>query len=367
MPPPMPGLYIHIPFCKKKCFYCDFFSVEYNEYLSSQYVEALSKHAGQHKGRAVDTIYVGGGTPSVLSEKQIERLLNSIKTNFNLNGLKEFTFELNPESASKDKLKILKNYGVDRLSMGLQSVDDNLLKKIGRIHDFEIFSKAYECARNEGFDNFNLDLMYGLPEQTLSSWKKSLKTVSDIGCEHISLYPLSIEENTPFYNDGIEINDNLQSDMYETAVDFLFGENFNHYEISNWAKPGKESAHNSNYWRNFEYIALGAGASGYENGYRYSNIENIAGYTDFILKGMNVKDKSEFINDEIYESEAIMLGLRLLDEGVDIKTFKSCANINALNELLREKKLINENKRIKLPKNTVFISNQIMSRFMKGS
>ena len=333
--------------------------------MSSQYIEALTKHGGQYKGRRTDTVYIGGGTPSILSEKQIEKLLESIKTNFNLDELKEFTFELNPESVTNEKFRILKNYGVGRLSMGLQSADDGLLKKIGRVHSFKMFLDAYETARKEGFDNFNLDLIYGLPGQSLSNWKKSLETAFDLECEHISLYPLSIEDGTQFYNAGISIDDNLQRDMYETAVNFLSKKGFNHYEISNWAKSGKESVHNSNYWRNFEYIALGAGASGYENRYRYSNIENIEKYINLISQESSVKEEDDFIDEASYEAESIMLGLRLLNEGVDIKMFKSRSNKTALNKLLPEKMLINENGRIKLRKNMIFVSNHIMSRFMK--
>lgn len=359
------GLYVHIPFCKKKCFYCDFFSVEYSEYISSQYIEAVSKQSVQYKGSRIDTIYIGGGTPSVLTDQQIEKLLDSLRYNFNTGGLKEFTFELNPESVTKDKLKILKSYGVDRLSMGLQSVDNGLLKKIGRVHDLEMFVRAYDTSRKEGFTNFNLDLIYGLPGQSLADWEKNLQVVFDLGCEHVSLYPLSIEEGTLFYSSGVNIDDNLQREMYETAVNFFSGKGFNHYEISNWSKRGKESLHNSNYWRNFEYIGLGAGASGYENRFRYSNTENIEKYIDLAAKNLSVKEENDFIDEASYEAEAIMLGLRLLDEGVDIKTFKNHSSLAVLERLLQEKMLKNDSGKIKLPENAVFTSNHIMSQFMK--
>lgn len=361
----MPGLYIHIPFCRKKCFYCDFFSIEYNEQKSSQYVEALSIHCRQYRNKKIDTAYIGGGTPSVLSEKQISKLLESINANFDLSSLTEFTFEVNPESASYDKLAILKQYGVNRLSMGLQSVNDDMLAKIGRIHDFQMFKKSYENARKAGFDNFNLDLIYGLPGQSMSDWEYNLKTVVDLGCEHLSLYPLNVEEDTVFSSSGIKTDDALQREMYEKAVIFLSENGFEHYEISNWAKSGKESVHNSNYWRNFEYIAIGAGASGYENRFRYTNFEDIGKYMERIAKGACVKQENEFIDDKAYETETIILGLRLLNEGVDVEVFKDSARVDTLNKLLQNKSLINDNGRIKLPKDVIFTSNGILSDFVK--
>jgi len=273
----MLGLYIHIPFCRKKCFYCDFFSVKYDEYLAEKYVAAIIDHAKAFNS-AVDTIYIGGGTPSVLSENQIETLLTGIAEAFNLSQIKEFTFELNPESASKEKFKILRKYGVNRVSIGLQSDDDVYLKTIGRIHNFPQFIAALENARNAGFKNINLDLIYGLPGQTLMQWEKTLLNAVSFDCPHISLYPLTVEENTFFYKNNIKTDDGLQKQMYEKACEILSANGFSHYEISNWAKPEKESLHNSNYWRNYQYLALGAGASGYFNGQRYKNTADIEKY-----------------------------------------------------------------------------------------
>ncbi|MDR1194984.1 MAG: radical SAM family heme chaperone HemW [Endomicrobium sp.] len=361
----MQGLYVHIPFCRQKCFYCDFFSVGYNEHTASQYAEALSIHCRRYKNEKINTAYIGGGTPSVLSEKQISKLLDSINDNFDTSSLKEFTFELNPESTTEAKLKILKKAGVNRLSMGLQSVNNEMLKKIGRVHDFSMFERAYKAALNAGFDNFNLDLIYGLPQQSIADWENNLNKAVRFGCSHISLYPLSIEEDTPFFNSGVCVNEDLQREMYETAVRILADNGFDHYEISNWAKPGSQSVHNGNYWRNFKYIALGAGAAGYENDFRYLNIVNIEKYMELTAKGMSVKQEDDYIDEETRESETIMLGLRLLDEGVNINDFKKESIKSALQELLNEHKLINEDGRIKLPKDMVYVSNSIMSRFMK--
>lgn len=361
----MLGLYIHIPFCKQKCFYCDFFSVKYSSYLSEKYIDALIKHAGDYKDRKPDTVYIGGGTPSVLSEKQLEKLLNSLRKTIDLSAVSEFTFELNPESVSAEKLKILKQYGVNRLSMGLQTHDNESLKKLGRIHDFNTFLTAFKQAREAGFDNMNLDLMYGIPGQTMEAWLESLKQGLSFGSEHLSLYPLTVEENTVFYQQFVTTDDNLQREMYDKALKVLEEAGYTHYEISNWAKPGKESVHNSNYWRNREYIALGAGAAGYLDRMRYKNTEDVFRYIDLKNENMTVKSDEEYVNDDVYNEESIMLGLRLLNEGVSVDCFKSLQSIKTLHKFLNQQILVNENGRIKLSKDFVFISNTVISEFIK--
>ncbi|AKL97479.1 radical SAM family heme chaperone HemW [Endomicrobium proavitum] len=356
----MTGLYIHIPFCKQKCFYCDFFSVKYDNALADKYVEAVISHAGQYKPVKVSTIYIGGGTPSVLSEKQIAQLLTSINKTFDISLLTEFTCELNPESVTPEKLKILKDNGVNRLSIGLQSSQDKDLQALGRIHNFDTFAQAFKFARETGFNNINLDLIYGLPNQTLSDWQKNLNEALQFNSEHISLYPLTIEPNTPLYANGTSTDDTLQRRMYEAAAEIFKKAGFKHYEISNWAKAGKESIHNSNYWRNAEYIALGAGASGYYNKKRYKIVEDIEKY----IKQINLFIDEEVITDDICETETIILGLRLLNEGVDVKYFKSAAHKAALERFLSQKLLVLKNDRIMLAKNAVFTSNQILSEFV---
>lgn len=361
----MKGLYIHIPFCRQKCFYCDFFSVKYTGRLAGRYIKALSIHAGEYKNTAVDTVYIGGGTPSVLSENQIKFLMKTVADGFDLKSVREFTFEMNPESCREKKLGILKDFGVNRLSMGLQSSDDEALKVLGRAHNFAAFKKAYKQARQAGFDNFNLDLIYGFPGQSARDWEKELETALSFDCEHISLYPLSVEDKSVFFQKGVKTDDDLQRRMYEKAEDFLAGKGYFHYEISNWSKPGKQSLHNGNYWRNFEYIALGAGASGYENRFRYSNIGDIEKYIELVSKSISVKSENIFIGCKEYEAEKIMLGLRLLDEGVDIKDFVSRGSLEVLGKFLKESLLVNDGGRIKLSKSTVFTSNAVMSAFMK--
>jgi oxygen-independent coproporphyrinogen-3 oxidase len=335
------------------------------------------------KNKKISSIYIGGGTPSVLSLEQIRKLLQMLNENFNLSEIREFTFELNPESASKDKLHLLKQFKVNRLSIGLQSVEDSNLNFLGRIHDFKTFCDVYDTARKIGFDNISIDLIYGLPKQTVKDWEKILSRVLTFSCEHLSLYPLSVEEGAPFYKTGIVTDDNIQRDMYDKTVEILAKNGYIHYEISNWAKQGRESFHNSNYWHNFEYIGIGAGASGYLERNRYKNIENIEEYIKLCLSlentelqntvtvslksscGNLLEIEKEFINDELYKSEKIVLGLRLLNEGIDINCFDDQKHQAMLLECLKDKTLEKYNNKIKLAEESVFVFNQIVLKFME--
>ncbi|MDR3196029.1 MAG: radical SAM family heme chaperone HemW [Endomicrobium sp.] len=360
----MTGLYIHIPFCRRKCFYCDFFSTKYDADLADKYIDSLIKHSQKFKNKKINSIYIGGGTPSVLSSKQIQRLLLSLNNVFNSSEAKEFTFELNPESVSKEKLLILKEFGVNRLSIGLQSVEDKILKCLGRIHDFKTFCAAYNAAKHEGFCNINVDLIYGLPNQTVDRWESVLKKALLFNSEHLSLYPLAIEENTPFYENRIVTDDKLQREMYDKTVEVLEQSGYVHYEISNWSKKNKEAFHNTNYWRNLEYIGLGSGSSGYLERNRYKNVENIEKYINFIENNIDCTVENEYIGENLYTTETIILGLRLLSEGLSIKCFNSPPRQTALLKCLKEKTLIQEEDRIKLAKEHVFTFNQIVSKFI---
>jgi len=361
----MTGLYIHIPFCRKKCFYCDFFSVEYGESAADSYIDALLSEAAACGKRGIETVYFGGGTPSVLSEPQIKKLLEGLNDIFDFSGnASEITFEMNPESVSAEKLKLLKSCGVNRLSLGLQSAVASELKMLGRVHDYNMFEKAFESARKEGFDNINIDLIYGLPGQSIADWSENLKKVLLFGSEHISLYPLSVEENTVFYKNKVSVNGDAQREMYEKASGTLEKAGYSHYEISNWAKPGKEAVHNSNYWRNFEYIGLGAGASGYLDCFRYSNVENIEEYCKLISKGVSARAENDFVNDDNRRTEAIILGLRLLKEGVDENLFAYGRNAAVLEKLTERGLLEKEDGRVRLSKNAVFVSNSVLCEFI---
>ncbi|MDR2676944.1 MAG: radical SAM family heme chaperone HemW [Endomicrobium sp.] len=367
----MLGLYIHIPFCNRKCFYCDFFSIKYNAILADQYIRALIKHTKQFKNKKIHSVYIGGGTPSTLSLKQIQLLLESLRNIFDLSQLQEFTFELNPESSSAKKLNLLKALGVNRLSIGLQSTENMFLKFLGREHTFENFCDTYNAARNENFDNINIDLIYGLQNQSIKKWKETLQKILFFDSEHLSLYPLSLEENTLFYKNTITTNDDIQRNMYDEAVIILTMNGYNHYEISNWAKKNKESFHNTNYWRNFEYIGIGAGAAGYFNAVRYKNIMDIKKYIRLLqskkkyhkLNDISLRCENEYINKQLYEKEKIMLGLRLLYEGLSIDNFNNPKYKAVLLKCLNDKILKKQNGQIILSQKYVYIYNHIISKF----
>lgn len=357
----MLGLYVHIPFCKRKCFYCDFVSVEYNEKLANSYIKALEIESKKYKNEKIDTIYIGGGTPSVLSVKQLENLISIIKSNFDISNLQEFAIELNPESTTKEKLEFLFSIGITRLSFGLQSVFDNSLNVLGRLHNYEKFKQSYHCAKEVGFNNINIDLIYGIPNQTLDDWQKTLQEVSNLNLQHISLYPLTVEYGTPFYEKKVELNTDLQAKMYEFACNFLKENNFKHYEISNWAKDDNYSKHNKLYWQNKEYIGLGASASSYYKRYRYKNNANVVNYIDNIFANKNVVTEKEYITDDLYNKETIMLGLRLC-EGVDIKYFENSKDV--LNKYVDSKMLVIENNKVRFTQKALFVSNSILADFV---
>lgn len=360
----MLGLYVHIPFCRSKCAYCSFYSVKYSADLVVKYIESILKEIESFGKTKINSIYIGGGTPSILSEKQISKLLNGINCAFNLQDLKEQTFELNPESASLEKLKILKSLNTDRLSFGLQSCNNQFLKILGRVHTFEDFQKAYRHSRIAGFKNINIDLIYGIPGQSRKDWIKTLNTTLRFEPEHLSLYPLSVEKGTAIYKNGIKTDEGLQRQMYEDSSEILDKKNFVHYEISNWSKAGKEALHNLNYWRNGKYIGIGAAAAGYLGGKRYKNIEDIKKYIDGISSGFSVKEYEENIDEKLKKRESIMLGLRLLTEGADIANFDNAGALQALDNFLKLKMLKKSGEKITLAKDYVFVSNSIISEFI---
>jgi len=354
----MLGLYIHIPFCKKKCFYCDFLSINYDDVLTDEYISTIIKESQQYKYNSISTIYIGGGTPSVLSLKQLEKLIKHIKLNFDISNLQEFTVELNPESTTIEKLKLLYDENITRLSFGLQSINDNILQHLGRLHNFNKFQEVYNNAIRIGFDNINIDLMYGIQNQTLNDWEKTIDTVLKFNSNHISLYPLTIEQGTKFYQQNIKVDTDLQRQMYEIACNMFKINKFKHYEISNWAKEDKYSKHNKMYWQNKEYIGLGASSASYYKRYRFKNTLSISEYIKNITQGKNSIIEKEYIDDTIYNIETIMLGLRLSD-GVDEKYFYNKKNI--LDKYINEGMLNIKNNKVSLTEEALFISNSIIS------
>lgn len=344
------GIYIHIPFCQKKCKYCDFISFDKcDEKIKEKYVNALIKEIENYcRGRVpllpsnnnpqkITTIYIGGGTPSILSAEQIQKILQKIKEKFILDENAEITIEINPGTVDFTKLENYKKIGINRLSIGLQSTDDRILKLLGRVHNYDDFLKTYDNAKKIGFKNINVDLMLGLPTQDLFILEESLQNVINLNPEHISLYSLILEEGTELeklvLNNQLEmISEDLERKMYWKTKDILEKNGYKHYEISNFSKPGFESKHNVSCWEQEEYIGFGLSAHSYINKKRFSNIENLQEYISNIENQEFEKNVILQENDQTFEIQAkeyMMLGLRKID-GVSISKFEQKFQINPL-------------------------------------
>ena len=303
----MKSLYVHIPFCTQKCLYCDFNSYSGKENLIEEYIIALKKEIQSYNLNSFETIYFGGGTPSIIQAEYIKEIMSLVSCQ------DEVTLELNPGTIDEEKLKIYKEAGVNRLSIGLQATQNSILKEIGRIHTLEEFDMAYKMARKVGFENINVDLMFGLPNQSLKDVEESLEYIIKINPEHISCYSL-ILHNDIFKNLPDE---DEEREMYYLIIQKLKEAGYLHYEISNFAKPGKESRHNLCYWNQQEYIGAGAGASSYVNGKRYTNELNIEKYINKVNQNNQWYEIEEVQNEEEKIREYMILKLRLL-EGVNI-------------------------------------------------
>ncbi len=324
------GLYIHIPFCIKKCNYCDFNSYSGKENLHEEYVKCLvyemKNYNSMYEGIVVDTIFIGGGTPTCLGNKQIEYLLSSCYEIFDIARGAEITIECNPGTLGRDKLKAMKASGINRLSIGLQSFQDKELKSLGRIHTKDEFIENYYAARSEGFNNINIDLMFSIPEQDLKSWESNIQNVIRLNPEHISCYSLIVEEGTGFYESFLKNEITLPTEevdrlMYDKAINLLKDTGYVHYEISNFSKDSYQCKHNIKYWKMDEYLGIGAGAHSFIDNVRYSNVNCPEEYIKAISFGtMPVKDKTSLSKQDLM-SEFIFLGLRLL-EGINTCEFK---------------------------------------------
>ncbi len=311
------GLYLHIPFCQKKCNYCDFYSIPGQESKWKPYYKALLTHlqetASFTPDHYLDTIYFGGGTPSYFHSEYLASLLHTIQTRFQVQPDAEITIEANPGSITEDRLSFLRQAGFNRISIGMQSEKDETLSILGRPHTFSQTKEAVQAARNAGFQNLSLDLMYGLPHQTLESWQNTLQTAVDLNPDHLSCYGLKIEEGTPFYNQRNHFflpDDDIQADFYLFCVHFLKKAGYEQYEISNFAKPGMESRHNLKYWTLNEYIGLGPGAHSDFGGYRYSFLRDLDAYIQGVQTGASLLDECEALPKGKRHGEYLMLGLR---------------------------------------------------------
>lgn len=325
------GLYVHIPFCKNKCAYCDFYSVTGNADYS-KYTDALVLHMQDYsnsaKERIVDTVYIGGGTPTVLPKENMLDVLYGINRNFKLSKNCEFTIEANPATVNSSDLRKYKKYGVNRISFGMQSANDDELKALGRIHRFDDVIKSFKAAKSAGFENISADLMYGIPLQTSESLIDSISRLIKLGPTHISLYGLKIEEGTPFAKrkDSLNLPDeDTEYNMYCAAVEFLAENGYKQYEISNFAKEGYESKHNLRYWNCEEYLGLGPGAHSYFNCNRFSFKKDISLYINALLHEhaeIDLTDEKYYISPSERVGEYIMLQLRL-SKGINTVDFRT--------------------------------------------
>lgn len=356
------GLYIHIPFCKQKCQYCDFNSYAGKENLIETYMKWVEfELKGVGEGNRVDyennlddlivvkSIYIGGGTPSFIDSKYIEKIMEIVKECYTIDSNAEITIEVNPGTVSQKKLETYLNSGINRISIGLQSTHNEILSKLGRVHSYEEFLYTYNLARKVGLKNINVDLMLGLPNQSLNDLQESITEVVNLEPEHISVYSLIIENGTPFCEklEKQEIalpSDELERTMYWETKRKLEKAGYTHYEISNFAKPGFESKHNLSCWNQEEYIGIGASAHSYTNNVRYSNIDSIE---DYIRNYENGNEIDNFVfhekqNKESKMKEFMMLGLRKIN-GICIRDFKNKFGENPIYLYKKElEKLVNE-------------------------
>lgn len=369
------GLYIHIPFCKSKCHYCDFVSFPKQGRFINRYFKCLEIEARRISPTISlfpftlhslpFTLYIGGGTPSLLSPAQLQKLFAIIEKNFQpIRNFRESAFEANPESLSIEKIRILKRSGITRISLGFQSANNVLLKKLGRIASYECFLKTFGNLRDAGFSNINLDIMSGLPGQDLGDFNKTLETAVNLDPEHISIYALEIHEGTQFFRQKIKENDILAVKMYESAAKKLKAAGYLHYEISNFAKPGRQSLHNLNYWNCGEYVGLGCSASSHLNGERRTNTKNLKIYLESLSEtGAPALEYSEKLTNAQKKTEKIILGLRKT-EGIEL-------NRNIFIEFKEQIKKLNSEGlievsglRIRLKRRYFYLSNRILQEFV---
>jgi oxygen-independent coproporphyrinogen III oxidase len=396
------SLYLHIPFCTHRCAYCDFNTYAGQEGLIPAYVEALCKEI-EFVGRSIPriqpktaelgarlgahTVFFGGGTPSLLSAKQFGAILGALQAHFIILENAEITMEANPGTVSSDDLRQIRGKGINRISFGVQSANTEELQMLERTHSFFDVIEAVKSARTAGFENLNLDLIYGLPEQSLATWQTTLKRTLDLHPEHISAYALTLEHGTPFGHWSARgllpaPDPDLAAEMYEWASAVLASEGYIQYEISNWSKPNRECIHNLQYWRGLPYLGLGAGAHGYANGVRYSNVLRIKTYierlkslvpggsqTTFPLTPVTVNQHPQSFKDEM--AEFMLTGLRLTREGISAVLFYHRFEVELseqyfkeINDLTRDGLLEWAGQNLRLTPRGRLLGNQVFMRFL---
>ncbi len=377
----MRGMYIHIPFCHQICHYCDFNKVFFKNQPVDEYIESMGQELAimRQEGisfNEVETVFLGGGTPTSLSEKQLERLLEIIHEYVDVSSLKEFSTEANPDELTYGKLTVLKNGGVDRLSIGVQSFDADLLTKIGRTHGPDDAARVVGEARKAGFDNISIDLIYGLPGQTIAQWQDTLEKAAALDLPHYSGYSLIVEPKTVFYNlmnkGKLPLpGEDIETEMFTMLIDHMESRGRKRYEISNFAIPGQESIHNLIYWENATYAGVGAGAHGYIDGIRYSNIGPITKYMEKAAAGERPVQQTHIVTEIEAMEEEMFLGLRK-SNGVSVSLFqekfgKSLEEIygETLQSLIQNGLVEQVNDAVKLTQRGVYRGNDVFQQFLK--
>lgn len=364
------AIYVHIPFCKQKCKYCDFTSFANLESEVLQYITALLREIKEYSSMAKDyivtSVYFGGGTPSFIDENLIDKLYNEIKYNYVLNSNAEVTIEANPGTVNIEKLKRYYNIGFNRISFGVQSLSDELLKEVGRVHTASDAIDGFYMARDAGFNNISLDLMFGLPNQTLKDVEDTLDGFIRLNPEHISTYSLKVEENTVFgklQSEGKLVlpSDEVERDMYYLIKEKLKDAEYSHYEISNFGKNGFESRHNTAYWERQAYLGFGLGASSCFNEVRFKNTDDFDKYIDDFDK--NIEDR-EVLSQEVINSEKIILGLRML-KGINKEYLVYDRWKKAASKLIRLGLLEESNGMIRLTDKGLDLANQVFVEFIE--
>lgn len=374
------SVYLHIPFCKKKCYYCDFASFAKEDPKHEDYVKALCleiEQAGkQYEDYWVDTIFIGGGTPSLLKAEQLEVIQTALAKAFKISDNAEISMECNPGTLTTDKIDVIAKGIINRVSLGLQTTDNELLDRIGRIHNYEVFKENYNNLRHAGINNINVDMMFGLPGQTIDGFIEGLEMVVDLSPDHIAAYGLIIEKGTPFhkmYHKGRLLlpEEEAERQMYEACKRTLEMKDYEHYEISNFAKPGYECRHNLVYWELKPYIGLGLAAHSFIDGYRYAHTRKLDAYIQQGLKGEFPRIEETVIDQKAMMEEYMFLGLRKLS-GVNKKDFLETFHVSmediygpALEKLLAENLIeIRGGQEVVLTHNGLNFANRVYSEFL---
>ena len=369
----MAGLYIHIPFCESKCIYCDFYSMANNNHLIDRYIDALLVEAAQRKNElnseTITTVYLGGGTPSLLSTTQLSKLVNGLKKVFVFSELEEFTIEVNPDDVTPEYIHQAKSLGINRVSMGVQSFSDEDLRFMNRRHTAKQATDAIHIIKKAGIDNISIDLIYGIPGQNIEIWKNNVDTAISLSVQHISAYTLMYEEGTRLsvmrsLGKITEVDDDVVAAMYDYLVAQLKSNGYTHYEISNFALPGFHSRHNSSYWNLTPYLGLGVAAHSFDGTVRRYNPSNLKKYLDALGEGKLCVEVEKITQAEKYD-EYEMLRLRTAD-GIDADALMHRFGeeyyqffIEKAKPLVSEGSLINENGRYYIPENHIMISDNI--------